>query len=199
MSKAPWNDEQVTALNAWQESGQFHPFTCGKRDTPGHLLYAALHLEKHGRHVDVGQLVATHDGWVCPVPTCDYTQNWAHDFMEKPMPHSEITGAAAHAFEALRSGVILRALITSSGHMERLHRRLTNCGRFPMWVVCLPITREYYGYWVARMHVTLPSPKPTRFVITHDTLDELRAILPRGLVNIGRHRDDLPEIEEVWL
>lgn len=68
-----------------------------------------------------------------------------------------------------------------------------------MWVVYRPVTREYPGSWVARMHVTLPAHKPTRFVISHDTLDDLRTILPPGLTNIGRQQGDLPEIEEVWL
>ena len=49
------------------------------------------------------------------------------------------------------------------------------------------------------MHVTLPEPKPTRFVMTHDTLDELRDMLPVGLTAMSRHPADLPEIEEVWL
>ena len=63
---APWTDEQVAALNTYQVSGVFHPFTCGKRDEPG-----------HEHPVDDGLLVATNDGWVCSNPSCDYTQEWA--------------------------------------------------------------------------------------------------------------------------
>lgn len=88
-------------------------------------------------------------------------------------------------------------VLVSKGHFDRLNRRLRE--RLPMWVVYRPVTREYPGRWVARMHVTLPEPKPTRFVISHDTVDDLRTLLPPGLTNIGRHPDDLPEIEEVWL
>ena len=55
---APFNQDQVASLNAFQQSGAFHPFTCAK-----------------GSHT----LVATPEGWTCPQD--DYTQDWAHDFM----------------------------------------------------------------------------------------------------------------------
>lgn len=54
---APWTAQQVRALNEWQTSEMFHPFTCASGDT----------------------LRATESGWVCP--HCDYTQAWAHEFM----------------------------------------------------------------------------------------------------------------------
>lgn len=60
--KAPWIAEQVDALNAFQQSGLLHQFTC-----PGH--------EGGGDRT----LVATRRGWICP--HCDYAQDWAHDFM----------------------------------------------------------------------------------------------------------------------
>lgn len=69
----PWTAEQVEALNRFQQSGRFHPFTCGNRLSESHRQYA----RDHGG--DVGQLVATTDGWICPV--CDYTQDWAHGAM----------------------------------------------------------------------------------------------------------------------
>lgn len=87
--------------------------------------------------------------------------------------------------------------VPSAGHFIRLHHRLRN--RLPMWVVYRPITREYPGRWVARMHVTRPECRPTRFVLAHDTLDDLRDMLPPGLVNLGRRMGDVPEIAEVWL
>jgi hypothetical protein len=49
------------------------------------------------------------------------------------------------------------------------------------------------------MHVTLPEPKPTRFVLIHDTLAELRELLPLGLTQLARAPADVPEIEETWL
>jgi hypothetical protein len=58
--RAPWTDDQVAALNAYQHTGYFHPFTCGNDST--HRV-----------------LVATPTGWICE--DCDYRQDWAHAFM----------------------------------------------------------------------------------------------------------------------
>lgn len=54
--RAPWTDDQVTALNASQKNPSYHPFTC----IAGH---------SHG------VLTATPDGWRCS--ECDYEQDWA--------------------------------------------------------------------------------------------------------------------------
>lgn len=35
-SHAPWTEDQVASLNAYQESGVFHPFTGGKKASRGH-------------------------------------------------------------------------------------------------------------------------------------------------------------------
>lgn len=56
----PFTDDQVDSLNEYQTSDVCHPFTCGGEAC---------------RNV----LVATNDGWTCP--SCDYTQDWAHEFM----------------------------------------------------------------------------------------------------------------------
>jgi hypothetical protein len=53
--RAPFTDAQVSALNAYQRSGSFHPYTCAIDSTP---------------------LIATRHGWGCP--NCSYTQDWAH-------------------------------------------------------------------------------------------------------------------------
>ncbi len=66
---APWSMEQVQALANWQASPQVHPFTCRNRGNGQHPV------EGH----DHGILRPTPKGWVCP--HCDYTQDWAHDFM----------------------------------------------------------------------------------------------------------------------
>ncbi|MFF4746823.1 hypothetical protein [Streptomyces sp. NPDC001268] len=68
---APWTSEQVQALNDYQERGQMHPFTCG--GGPHRLGRSPL-------------LDAAHSGWICPDPDCDYTQDWAWDFMATPAP-----------------------------------------------------------------------------------------------------------------
>lgn len=70
MISAPWTDEQVLALNTFQVSGLMHPFTCGYRED--HYV------------VDTGTLVATHLGFVCPYRPCEYTQDWAHEWMADP-------------------------------------------------------------------------------------------------------------------
>lgn len=62
--EAPWTPEQVEALNTFQRSGQFHPFTCGNDSD--------------------SVLIAREDGWHCP--DCAYRQNWAHAFMAEKIP-----------------------------------------------------------------------------------------------------------------
>jgi hypothetical protein len=64
-----FTDDEVESLNAYQHSGAFHPFTCGSGNRTD-----AHHLDGEGL------LVATNDGWHCPY--CDYTQDWAHQFMK---------------------------------------------------------------------------------------------------------------------
>ena len=71
----PWTAEQCERLNDWQRDGEFHPFTCGgDRHDEAHRDYA----KKSGDR-DEGLLVATPEGWRCPV--CEYRQDWAHGFM----------------------------------------------------------------------------------------------------------------------
>jgi hypothetical protein len=65
---APWTIAQVNALNRFQQEANMHPFTCG-----------ALHGSGQSPVLE-----ATQSGWVCPDPTCEYTQDWAHAFMADP-------------------------------------------------------------------------------------------------------------------
>lgn len=65
--------DQVVALADWQQRGVVHPFTCPNRGD-------GRHRDLYG---DLGALVPTVRGWICPF--CDYTQNWAHDFMLAPV------------------------------------------------------------------------------------------------------------------
>lgn len=66
--KTPWTQEQIDALNRFQQEGGMHPYTCGQREG----------------HVGDDVLVATAQGWVCPHEGCDYTQGWAHGFSADP-------------------------------------------------------------------------------------------------------------------
>lgn len=82
-------------------------------------------------------------------------------------------------------------------YLWKIHEKLGD--RIPMWVVYNPNTREYPGFWVARMHLVRPEPRPTRFVMTHNSLEEIRGVLPPGLTRLARDPLDVPEIEEIWL
>ncbi len=72
MSKfsSQFSSDQLRALNQSQRSGRFHPLTCGgSRSDSAHRVYAAAHNDP-----DYGVLVATDEGWKCPV--CGYSQSW---------------------------------------------------------------------------------------------------------------------------
>lgn len=69
---APFTPEQVRNLNLMQACRHMHPFTCGNRGDGNH--------DRHDN--DLGSLVATVRGWICVY--CDYTQDWAHEFMADP-------------------------------------------------------------------------------------------------------------------
>ena len=90
-----------------------------------------------------------------------------------------------------------RIIPVRPGYFDRLQWRLRH--RLPMWTVYAPTTREYPGLWVARMHISLPKARPTRFVIVQESLIALRDALPEGLTCIGRSPGDAPEIVEVWI
>jgi hypothetical protein len=58
---APWTDEQVEALEEWQNNDEVHPYTCTCGDS----------------------LTPYPNGWECDY--ChNYTQNWCHDFSLLP-------------------------------------------------------------------------------------------------------------------
>lgn len=57
-------------------------------------------------------------------------------------------------------------------------------------------TKDYPGRYVVRLFAT---DKPTTWARSAETLDEVRALIPPGLVRLLRHPDDEPTIVEVWL
>lgn len=61
--------------------------------------------------------------------------------------------------------------------------------------------RDYPGQFVARRWIvpTGGDLMATNEMFTADTLNELRQLLPLGLVNIGRMPGDEPQIVEVWI
>lgn len=76
--QAPFTDEQVTALQNYQDAGYLHPFTC-----MGHEGC------KRPEQYNGGKLIPTSEGWVCACGS--YTQNWAHSFMAQPLPENPLT------------------------------------------------------------------------------------------------------------
>lgn len=64
---APFTPAEVMALFEFQAKNDVHLFTCPHRhDHPDFIG-------------DKGVLIPTVRGWICLF--CDYTQDWAHDFM----------------------------------------------------------------------------------------------------------------------
>lgn len=84
----PWNNP-LDPSEAPYLPMPMHPFTCANRGD---------HPEIAG---DKGILVPTTRGWICPI--CDYTQDWAHDFMKvKPEPIANSAAAATELFSTER-------------------------------------------------------------------------------------------------
>jgi hypothetical protein len=67
--KAPFTDQQVARMNAYQEMGIYHPYTCPRRDPETHKVY----------YGDLGTLFATRMGWICR--DCPYVQETVHDYI----------------------------------------------------------------------------------------------------------------------
>lgn len=99
---APWTPEQVEALNRFQQSGRFHPFTCPTA------------------HPEGRDLVAAEDGWHCP--RCPYTQDWAHAFQAaRELPESPFAAEKTMATDAALTGRELEAAALDG----ELHTALT--------------------------------------------------------------------------
>lgn len=79
MIEVPFTQEQVDALNRWQNLGHVHPFTCPNR-------MDGKHQSRPERGGDLGALLATPSGWICG--DCTYTQWWAHEFMLSDPPNA---------------------------------------------------------------------------------------------------------------
>jgi DNA-binding NtrC family response regulator len=92
---APFSPDQVESLNRYQRSGLGHPFTCGNnRGSKAHKKAMKVRGDK-----DLGVLVATSNGWVCPA--CSYTQQYAYDFMADPTVLDKMTASTARLYDAL--------------------------------------------------------------------------------------------------
>lgn len=78
--KAPFTEEQVKALNKYQFSGAFHPFTC--RGQVRVVTKGQAPLERsRDTCPNEGILIATESGWQCPCKDSECNQDWAWRFM----------------------------------------------------------------------------------------------------------------------
>lgn len=111
--------DEVTNLNAFQNAGVMHPFTCGTEEC---------------RH----DLVATTRGWICPY--CDYTQDWAHDFMKDGSAVKNNPLAALKSQSSgwmIPEGFALVPLVATEemGRASGMRHKLPNGGAITMWAV----------------------------------------------------------------
>lgn len=79
--QAPFTDDQVHSLAAYQQASTMHPFTCPNRGDDAHPSDPAARECR---------LIVTRAGWWCGY--CTYDQSWAHAFMgdwswRQPAPH----------------------------------------------------------------------------------------------------------------
>ncbi len=107
----------------------------------------------------------------------------------------------AHGFDSAATeqlvGAIPISADTDQQTCDRLHYEHQEMD--PMWVIYGPGTRNYEGRWMARARVTFPADEPTSTIILADSLEQVRARLPRGLSCLQRSPTDSPNIVEIWL
>lgn len=68
--RAPFTRDEVWSLNAYQDAGVMHPYTCPT-------------CREQAPRIGDERLVATTFGWVCRnrnLYGCHYVQYWAHDW-----------------------------------------------------------------------------------------------------------------------
>lgn len=78
-TRAPWSEDQVACLRAFQTDGWNHAFTCPNRTEGKHEYRCFEHPTVGIGPMELGLLAPTVQGWICR--DCDYTQDWAYDFM----------------------------------------------------------------------------------------------------------------------
>lgn len=76
---------------------------------------------------------------------------------------------------------------------HRLHAAACRTGPRVGWIVMRGLP-DYPGKVVARLTTDAPSP----YVLTADTLAEMQAKLPPGLVRTPRQLGDPPDLMETW-
>ena len=146
------------------------------------------------------------------------TPNWRDDVLKrftagKPWDFQVFRESAVTADEALKQLFIEHGFDNAAAEQlvtaipisadtdqqtcERLHYEHQEM--VPMWVIYGPGTRNYEGRWMARARVTFPADEPTSTIILAESLEQIRARLPRGLTCLQRSPGDSPNIIEIWL
>lgn len=83
-------------------------------------------------------------------------------------------------------------------HAEHLHRAALSLGQLLIWTIY--ITPDFPDWFVARPTIIRPKTSgPIPMHMMARDLDVLRAMLPNGLVRLGRKPEDDPSILEVWV
>lgn len=73
-------------------------------------------------------------------------------------------------------------------------------GHLPMFTIYGKNTKDYPGWFVARLFISLPTVLATPVVLYADTLQGIRDALPQcGLSRMERDPNDDPVILEIWL
>lgn len=203
--QAPWPDDVVARLNTFQSGTQrgapTHPYTCAERGDGAHGWEGG----------DLGVLIATTDGWVCPY--CSYTQAWTLPPPPDDVPALLIgpTGVESlgrspgvrlvlveyriamytplAARGAAGASVMLDALIALRDTLIQPPKPLS------MWVVFDHPLDHPHGFVARRFEGETPTSETREAT----TLDALRAQLPPDMVCLARYPDDDPKIVETWL
>lgn len=100
--------DEVVALDIYQHSNRMHPFTCQNRGDGAHRVVDG----------DKGILVPTVRGWICRF--CNYTQNWAHDYMKRVPEETSADG--------IKKG---EAIFCANGHVVAEALEDLNIGDWP--------------------------------------------------------------------
>lgn len=69
----------------------------------------------------------------------------------------------------------------------------------PAWVIYDDKTDEFPGSFVARLFAMMPKPIPTSIVVHSASLEELRGLIPPGMVPLARGESDHERIVETYI
>jgi hypothetical protein len=99
---APWTDEQVLKLKAWQDGSVTFSLMIGSTEVlvPPHPYTCCSHDGCNMPEHDGGNLIPSNEGWTCPCGR--YKQDWFHDFMVEETPQRTLITAIINMLEAAK-------------------------------------------------------------------------------------------------